>query len=222
MIPYTDLHRHAPALPGTLGIQNLMNPDTVEQQLQVPGLYSIGLHPWHLHPDHWQEDLALLEQFIQHPRVKAIGEAGLDRLTGLPLALQTEVFEAMITLSEKAKKPLIIHAVRTHHEIAVLHNRYQPSQAWILHGFNNKWTIAAAFAAKNVFFSFGAALLQHRAPAREVLLQIPLEKIFLESDDKELEMALLYQEAARCRETTEDELKENIYQRFCLLFDHHE
>ncbi|MBL7924176.1 MAG: TatD family hydrolase [Bacteroidia bacterium] len=218
MIPYTDIHSHHPPSPGVLAIRNLLNPDTVEAGLAEEGLYSIGIHPWHIHPDHWKEDAAHLRAFIHHPKVLAIGEAGLDRLTDLPLSLQEEVFSAMVQLSEEAKKPLIIHAVRTHHEIAMLHRALQPTQRWIVHGFNVRMSIAQGLLQHGLCLSFGEALLKQGSPASEVLQQMPLEQLFIESDDKTADVPSLYRRAAQLRDMDPEVLKEDMYKRFCSMF----
>ncbi len=218
MIPYIDIHTHYPPPEGVLAIQNLMNPDTASSMLEQEGLFSIGIHPRHIHPDHWLDDVETLRKLIHHPKVLAIGEAGLDGLADLPLSLQQDVFSAMVALSEESGKPLIIHAVRTHQQIALLHRNLKPAQAWIIHGFNMRQSIAQGLSSHHIFLSFGEALLHHQAPATTAAAEVPLELLFLESDDRTIAIELLYQRVASLRNMETELLKENIYHRFCKIF----
>lgn len=218
MIPYIDIHAHHAPADGVVAIQNLLNPDTAAQFLASDGFYSIGIHPRHIHPDHWQEDVAVLKTLMHHAHVLAIGEVGLDGLSDLPLAVQDDVFIAMVELSEQSKKPLIIHAVRTHHQIAMFHRNLNPSQPWIIHGFNVRDTIAKGLLNQGLYLSFGEALLKHHSPAAAAVTAIPLEFLFIESDDRQLDIRELYQHVAALRRMEVEALKENIYQRFCKIF----
>lgn len=218
MIPYIDIHSHYPPPEGVLSIQNLLNPDAVAGAIEKEGLFSIGIHPRHIHPDHWKEDVEVLREFIHHPKVLAIGEAGLDGLADLPLALQEEVFSAMVNLSEESKKPLIIHAVRTHQAIVMLHRNLKATQAWIVHGFNVRNSIAQGMLSHHLYLSFGEALLNHNAPASEVAGLMPLDLLFIESDDRQIDVKLIYERLAALRNIEVEVLKENIYHRFCKVF----
>lgn len=217
---FIDVHTHLVPPPDVMAIRNLMNPDSVKTSLEEDGLFSVGLHPWHLHPDYWQDDMKVIREFIHHPKVVAIGEAGLDRLTDLPLSLQTEVFTEMVSLSEEARKPLIIHAVRTHAEIALLHKSLKPKQAWIIHGFNVRMNIALGLIQQGIYLSFGAALLDEHSQACAVLQAIPEDLFFLESDDKAVSMLEIYNRAAMIRNTSVESLKKSLMNRFEKLFQH--
>lgn len=217
---YIDIHTHKEPDRGVKAIRNLMNPDTVSGELDREGLFSAGLHPWHLHPDHWQDDIAEIRKHMNHPRMVAIGEAGLDRLTDLPLELQKSVFLETVRLSEEAGKPLIIHAVRTHTEIALLHAQLKPAQPWIIHGFNNRNTLGHGLLNQGIYLSFGAAILNEGTPASRMLAETPLDRFFLESDDAQVSMKDLYERAAILTGTEVETMAEQIEQRFNRIFKH--
>ena len=67
-------------------------------------VYSVGIHPWQV-ADDWQDQLARLEQVVQHHQVVAIGETGLDSLKGASLDLQQQVMQAHIDLAAELGKP---------------------------------------------------------------------------------------------------------------------
>lgn len=217
---YYDIHTHREPERGVKAIRNLMNPDTLATELEQEGLYSAGLHPWHLHPDHWQEDIAEIRKHMHNPRLVAIGEAGLDRLTDLPLELQKSVFVETVRLSEEAKKPLIIHAVRTHAEITLLHAQLKPTQAWIIHGFNNRNTIGHGILNQGIHLSFGAAILNEGSPAAKMLAETPQDRFFLESDDAQVPMKELYHRAALLTGKDIETMVSHIEERFNRMFTH--
>lgn len=214
----TDVHTHQCPPGNVAGIINLMNPDQVSKALAQPGLYSAGVHPWHIHPDHWQEDVKLIRENIRHPNLIAIGEAGLDRLVDLPVSLQEDVFRAMVELSEEAGKPLIIHAVRTHAEVLLIRRELRPTQPWIIHGFNLKQSIADALLNSGCLLSFGAALLHANSAASRVFPSVPEELFFLETDDSNTDIKEIYQRTALLRDCTIDQLTASIYERFNATF----
>ena len=216
---YIDIHSHLSA-PIDLGLRitNIINVDRIESLIEPNQLYSAGIHPWHIHPDHWEDDVASLKNFIHHPQIIALGEAGLDRLVDLPMNIQQDVFMAMAELSEEVKKPLVIHCVRSHMEIKNLHHIVKPSQPWILHGFNVRWNIAEAMLEEGFYFSFGAAILNHNSSAAEALKHVPSEKIFLETDESNESIQSIYEQAAKIRSITLDELKEIISINYNKLF----
>lgn len=217
---YYDIHTHHEPAAGIKAIRNLMNPETVATQLEKEGWYSIGIHPWHIHPDHWEDDVALIRASMLHPNVLAIGEAGLDRLTDLPLNLQRDVFEAMVAISEEARKPLIIHSVRTHAEIVQLHRLLQPRQLWIVHGFNLRSSIAEGLLSQHIHLSFGEALMHQNSPASEAIRICPEELFFLESDEKQFEMTALYKRAALIRNEEPETMAARLEERFKRIFGH--
>jgi TatD DNase family protein len=217
---YYDIHTHHEAPSGVTGIRNLMNPDTLAKDLEAEGLFSAGLHPWHLHPDHWQEDLEEIRKNLNHSRLVAIGEAGLDRLVDLPLDLQKEVFLSTVRLSEESKKPLIIHAVRTHAEMTLLHAQLKPQQPWIIHGFNLRKNIGDALVSHGIHLSFGAALFHEGSPASRMLEVMPEDLFFLESDEVTLSHADLYRRAADIRGVPVADLASGIEKRFKMMFQH--
>jgi len=220
MTPFINIHTHREADSNSIALRNLMNPDTMEEELQKDGHYTIGIHPWHIHPDHWKEDLELVSNLASHPRVLAIGEAGLDRLTDLPLNLQQDVFTSMVQLSESTGKPLIIHAVRTHSEIGILHNALKPKQTWILHGFNSRQTIATGLTDKGILLSFGKALLHGDQPAAGVLSNLSEGQFFLETDEADESISTIYQRAAEIRSNTKEQLMDQLSNSFNNLFRH--
>ncbi|MFN8153090.1 MAG: TatD family hydrolase [Bacteroidia bacterium] len=212
---YIDIHtHHSLSSEDCISVRNLLNPDQMENEDLNTGYFSAGIHPWHIHPDHWEEDIDKVSAISTHPHVLAIGEAGLDRLTDLSISFQTDIFKSMVLLSEEVKKPLIIHAVRTHGEIMLLHRQLLPTQPWIIHGFNLRWTIAEALLDHGFFLSFGSAIFQHKSSAALALSKTPLERVFLETDNVQADIRFTYHRAATLLGVETNELQGSIYNNF--------
>ncbi len=116
------------------------------------GFYSVGVHPWNsARPElmEWVREAAL------HPRVVAIGETGLDALRGAPLEVQEQLFRQHVLLSERVRKPLIIHAVRTLQRLIELRRELRPSQPWVIHGFRGKPQLAQSLLRAGFSLSYG-------------------------------------------------------------------
>ncbi|OIN60423.1 TatD family hydrolase [Arsenicibacter rosenii] len=191
-IQYVDAHTHQRTGDvSVIAIRNLIVGHDPESPEAVP-FCSVGAHPWY-----WRKaDMEQLRAWSAHPSVKAIGECGLDRLTDTPLDEQWPVFRQQIALSEAVRKPLIIHCVRAFPEIVAEHKAQQPTQPWILHGFNNRSSFLNMVLDAGLYVSLGAALLRGDSPASAAIARIPADRLLLETDDKPLPVSEVYQAAA--------------------------
>ena len=200
MTDYPDIHTHRPA-PAAGGGFRLINASPADFAPQAGCLYSVGLHPWTLTadgpgPDEW----ARLAEAVRLPQVLAVGEAGLDKLAEAPLEVQEAVLARQARLAEETGKPLVIHLVRAADELLRLRKRLRPRMPWVIHGFRGKEQLAAEWVRHGLYLSFGA---QFRA---EALRAVPLDRLFLETDESLLPVAQVYARAAQARGMTADEL----------------
>ncbi|MBL0096501.1 MAG: hypothetical protein IPP46_08400 [Bacteroidetes bacterium] len=69
-----------------------------------------------------------------------------------------------------------------------------------------------------LYLSFGESLLKHHSPSAEVVSSMPLDLLFIETDDKQIDVRELYQRVATLRDLGMEILKNDIYQRFCKIF----
>ena len=188
-----DIHTHQlPQVPGE-AIVNCY-PETFAPQ--EGGWYSVGVHPWRIaetiadlkylsygHPE------ALLS-LLSHPQVVAVGEAGLDGLTDTPMRLQAGIFGHQAELSMQLDKPLIIHSVKASDKILMIKRKLNPSNPWIIHGFRGKAALAEEFLRHGFYLSFGE---KYQADA---LRAVPLDRLFIETDESPVPVAELYERAA--------------------------
>ena len=181
--------------------------------------YTFGIHPWwfdnaEYRPD---SDLSALEQLLKENRLAAIGEVGIDKVHKATLSAQIEIFERQILLSEKYRKPMIIHNVKGTDIILRLHKKHQPQQAWIIHGFNGTAQEAKMLTDKGLFLSVGENLMYHNRKITQSLSSIPLDHLFFETDTAEIEIKVIYEKAAEGLNLPLEVLKERIFANFARL-----
>jgi TatD DNase family protein len=152
--------------------------------------------------------------------VIAIGECGLDKCIQTDLSLQIEVFSRQIDLAERLSKPVIVHCVRAFNELLQLHKQLSPNLPWIVHGYVGKVPLAKQLASHGLYVSFGKALLDQHSQAGPTLQAIPLEKVFLETDDSAYEISEIYAAAAKILGLDLTTLQRQLVANFQRVFAH--
>jgi TatD DNase family protein len=157
------------------------------QQLSenLKGIYfAVGLHPWWLEKTNIDKIFfERLSTYLDDPRCVALGECGLDSVIDTSMPQQLEVFEQQIALACDVRKPLIIHARKTHSETLSLLKRYLPQQGGVIHGFSGSLEIAQAYWNLGFYLGVGGTISYERAnKTREAIKQMPLESLLLETD----------------------------------------
>jgi TatD DNase family protein len=179
--------------------------------------FSIGIHPWCINSDKIDEELTIVENQLQIENCYALGECGLDKVIAVDFELQKEVFQKQIHLSEKYKKPLLVHCVKAYQEIIEIRKELNPKQFWILHGFNKNMQLAGSLVKNGILLSFGRSLIKNEK-LQKVFLEIPIASIFLETDDSEFEIQEIYKKASAIKNSSLIDLQEIIYQNFKRIF----
>lgn len=196
---FFDFHHHKENFPN--GIYNL------EIGKQPSGiLYSAGIHPKDIQPDHIDNQIEWLKSVI-NKNCFAIGECGLDGIISVDIKLQKDVFLKQIKLANEVQKPLIIHCVRKFYE--VISFRKKSEQAMIIHGFNKKQSVADDLLKNKFYLSFGKPVL-YNLSLQNVLKTTPLDKIFLETDNEDFNIEELYIKVSELKGISLERLNEQI------------
>ena len=165
---------------------------------------SVGIHPWHLTLENSAPQWEALRQSVKDKRIIAIGECGLDKLQGPSLELQTSLFKQEATLAEECSLPLIIHCVKAFNELIQLKKEISPRQPWIIHGFRGKLPLAADCIRHGFYLSIGSRF------QADALKAIPLDHLFIETDESEESIGSIYQRIAETKGISLQELTEAI------------
>lgn len=183
--------------------------------------FSLGLHPWFIDQQDVAAALALIEQQAPNPKLLAIGECGLDKCIETSPERQIAVFTQQLAIAERYHKPLIIHCVRAFNELMRVKKQCPNSPPWIIHGFNNNWQIARQLLAQDCYLSLGKALLKPDSPASQILPDIPLDRLFLETDAAhDIGIKQIYAAAARILHLDIGVLSAELHRNFTRVFLH--
>jgi TatD DNase family protein len=150
---------------------------------RFPGLWAVvGLHP-HDAKD-WTEELGdSLRELTKHPKVLALGEAGLDyHYDHSPRDVQRSVFREQLALARELKLPLVIHSREATKDTLDLVSEY-PDVPCLLHCYSGSLETARIYGEMGHYFSFGGPITFNNAhKLRDVVAGIPLDRILLETD----------------------------------------
>lgn len=165
---------------------------------------SVGIHPWYLADNDAENQLESLRKAIGNRQVVAIGECGLDKLKGPSMELQASVFRKEIALAEEHNLPMVIHCVKAYNELVQIKKSTHPQQPWIIHGFRGKEALAKECLQHGFHLSFGAYFQE------DALRAVPVEKLFVETDESGMAIEEVYLRIARTRGMELEELTESI------------
>ena len=165
---------------------------------------SVGIHPWYLADNDAENQLESLRKAIGNRHVVALGECGLDKLKGPSMELQTSVFRKEIALAEEHNLPMVIHCVKAYNELVQIKKSTHPQQPWIIHGFRGKEALAKECLQHGFHLSFGAYFQE------DALRAVPVEKLFVETDESGMAIKEVYLRIARTRGMELEELTESI------------
>lgn len=163
---------------------------TIDQLVSLcnrhPSCYPlIGFHPTSVDAD-WKQRLAVVEKaFRSSHRYYGIGEVGLDFYWDDTYRKeQMEVFDIQIQWALEANLPLIIHSRNAQKELLQAMEPYRnTSLRGIFHSFGGSEEEAAELLAyKNFMLGINGILTFKKSTLPEVLKQVPLERLVLETD----------------------------------------
>lgn len=146
---------------------------------------SVGTHPHYAHEelDVRAEDLARL---ADHPKVVAIGEAGLDYFyQKSPREAQEQGFRTHIAAARQTGLPLVIHTRDADDDTAgILEAEMAAGQfSAVLHCFTGGMQLAERGLALGCYISFSGILTFKKSDAlREVARMAPLNRVLVETD----------------------------------------
>jgi TatD DNase family protein len=130
-------------------------------------------------------DLKIIEQLAQHPRVRAIGETGLDyfRTPTELRARQQESFKWHIDLAKRMNKALVIHDRDSHDDVLSVLSEVGAPEKTIFHCFSGDVAMAKICIERGYILSFAGTLTFKNAPElREAVKLVPLDQLLVETD----------------------------------------
>ena len=149
-------------------------------------LAAVALHPNEAPVvEDLEHDWSIIAKLAEHPRVRAIGETGLDYFRTPPelRQRQQESFRWHIELAKKHKKALVIHDRDSHDDVlSVLLEVGAPEQT-IFHCFSGDLEMAKICIERGYILSFAGTVTFKNAPQlREAVKIVPADQLLVETD----------------------------------------
>ena len=151
---------------------------------QFPFVYAaVGFHPSDCgsFSDKAAEELRRL---AAHPKVKAIGEIGLDYYwkDNPPREFQQEVFHRQVELAEELNLPVIVHD-REAHQDCLEAVKQHPDLTGVYHCYSGSLEDAKVLVKLGWMLSFtGVITYKNARKSLEVIRWLPLDRIMIETD----------------------------------------
>ncbi|MDR0807043.1 MAG: TatD family hydrolase [Enterobacteriaceae bacterium] len=202
---------------------------------QYPMIYgALGLHPLYV-DSHRDEHLAQLQQMLaqRSDKVVAVGEIGLDDYMETPQSeRQLWLLSEQLKLANRYDLPVILHSRRTHDKLAKLLRQTKQARTGVIHGFSGSLAQAQAFVRLGYAIGVGGVITYERAQkTRQVMAQLPLSSLLLETDAPDMPLAgfqgqpnrperikLIFEQLCQLRSESAEQIARQIYANTQALF----
>lgn len=145
----------------------------------------MGLHPTSVKEDYRQELDIIWRELENATHFVAVGEVGLDFYWDISYKReQIDAFNQQIQWALKLGLPLVVHSRNAHKELCLLLESYKGTPlSGIFHSFGGSLDEAKELLTfENFFLGINGVLTFKKSTLREVLKEIPLERVVLETD----------------------------------------
>ncbi len=119
----------------------------------------------------------------QHPKIKAIGEIGLDyHYEDIPREIQQQAFRQQMALAAELHLPAIVHERDAHADGMQIVSEF-PTVTGVFHCYSGSLEMAKWLIDRGWYIGFtGVLTFKNAKKAIEVASNIPLERLVLETD----------------------------------------
>jgi TatD DNase family protein len=149
-------------------------------------LAAVALHPNEAPVvEDLEHDWSIIAKLAEHPRVRAIGETGLDYFRTPPelRKRQQESFKWHIELAKKHKKALVIHDRDSHDDVLSVLLEVGAPEKTVFHCFSGDLEMAKICVERGYILSFAGTLTFKNAPElREAVKIVPVDQLLVETD----------------------------------------
>lgn len=149
-------------------------------------LAAVALHPNEAPVvDDLEKDLQVIQELAKNPRVRAIGETGLDFFRTPPELQEKQKysFRRHIAIAKENNKALVIHDRDAHRAVLDLLMQEGAPEKTIFHCFSGDLEMAKECVSKGYFLSFAGTVTFKNAPElRQAAEFVPIELMLVETD----------------------------------------
>ncbi|MCD8390533.1 MAG: TatD family hydrolase [Firmicutes bacterium] len=144
---------------------------------------SAGVHP-HDVEGMTEADIGRLAEYAKHPKVKAIGEIGLDYYyDNSPRDEQKKWFARQIELARELDMPIVIHDRDAHGDCMDILRSFHDNIKGEFHCFSGSVEMAREALNMGMYIAFGGSLtFKNSVKPKEAAKYVPLDRVLLETD----------------------------------------
>lgn len=147
-----------------------------------------------------------------------VGEIGLDRLRGPDLEEQVRVFHDQLQVASRLTRPVVVHCVRAWGLLLEVLAGADLGGGLLVHGYGGSLEVMNRLVGMGAMISFSPDIMRaDRSRLIEVLQEVPLDRILLETDSPSPRVSdsgqviTLYRAVAPLLGMDEDELVNRIW-----------
>jgi len=214
-----DIHTHRTKPENNETIVHSINlTKALDKNLLESTKFTIGLHPWWIDQVSKEEALKTINQYLSHKNCLGLGEIGLDRAIETPIQTQVILVKKQIELAIKHKTPFImLHCVRAYDELFQLIKKSAYQGKVVFHDYNGNQEITHKLLKAGCYFSYGKKLFEPLTKGHKSLSIIPLENLFLETDEHNFRIQECYERLSELKSAEFEEIESMISESFSKL-----
>jgi TatD DNase family protein len=174
------------------GVSWLVNPsvspekfaDVLKMTERFPNVFAAAaVHPTDVQDVAEETWLAEVKKMLEHPKVIAVGETGLDYYWDKThIDLQHRFFRTFLELGRSHDLPVIVHDREAHEDVHRLISEF-PGVRGIMHCFSGDAEFARTMIARGFYISFAGNVTFKKAEnLHQAAIETPLEWILIETD----------------------------------------
>lgn len=168
-----------------------------------------GIHPW-------RAELWDGSPLCPTSECEAVGEIGLDYACKVNSECQQRLFLHQLRVAEERGLPVILHCVRAFEPTMQLLRSHR-LRAVIFHGFIGSKEQAERATQAGYYLAFGERSLASPRTC-EVMQRIPLERLFVESDESRTPITEIYERVAKVLGVSVTKLQNQTLENFKRIF----
>ncbi len=158
---------------------------SVKLSEQYPFIYgAVGVHPDSVGELN-EEKLFRLREYLALPKIVAVGEIGLDYYWDKENhALQKEWFVRQFRLAAELDRPVIVHSREAAADtFDIVKAEFRPGMHVVMHCYSYSPEQAREYRKMGLYFGIGGVLtFKNARKLKEVVAELPMERILLETD----------------------------------------
>lgn len=143
----------------------------------------LGVHPTEVKD--WTDDLPdRIREYSKNPKIVAIGEIGLDYYWDKSFNdLQKEIFIKQIKLANELNLPISIHDREAHKDTFDILKEHNKNSKIVMHCFSGSVEFANECIKEGMYIALGGVVtFKNAVKMKEVAINIPLDRLLLETD----------------------------------------